>query len=131
MSDDTARESFGHVPAQRRRVTVGEAMERLPGPGGVRFAEVLEHGSLAVEIYAPRGTDPQTPHTRDEVYVVVRGTGEFVNGPDRGSFGPGDVLFVPAGVEHRFERFTDDLIVWVIFYGPEGGEAALAERQGA
>ena len=98
---------------------------------GARFAEVLEHGSLVVEIYAPRGTDPQTPHTRDEVYVVVQGTGEFVNGPDRESFGPGDVLFVPAGVEHRFERFTEDLIVWVIFYGPEGGEAALAERQGA
>ncbi len=131
MSDDTARETFGHVPNQRRRVTVAEAMERLPGPGGVRFAEVLEHGSLVVEIYAPRGTDPQTPHTRDEVYVVVRGTGEFVNGPESKSFGPGDVLFVPAGVEHRFERFTEDLIVWVIFYGPEGGEAALAERQEA
>jgi mannose-6-phosphate isomerase-like protein (cupin superfamily) len=131
MSDDTATGPFGHVPTQRRRVTVAEALERLPGPGGARFAEVLEHGSLVVEIYAPRGTDPQTPHTRDEVYVVVKGTGEFVNGPDRRSFGPGDVLFVPAGVEHRFERFTDDLIVWVIFYGPEGGEAALAGRRGA
>ena len=131
MSDDTAGETFGYVPTQRRRVTVAEAMERLPGPGGVRFAGVLEHGSLVVEIYAPRGNDPQTPHTRDEVYVVVRGTEEFVNGPESQSFGPGDVLFVPAGVEHRFERFTEDLIVWVIFYGFEGGEAALAERQGA
>ena len=36
---------------------------------------------------------------------------------------PGDLLFVPAGVVHRFEEFTDDLAVWVIFYGPEGGEA--------
>jgi mannose-6-phosphate isomerase-like protein (cupin superfamily) len=129
MSDDTATGSSGQVPTQRRRVTVAEAMERLPGPGGVRFEKVLEHGSLVVEIYAPRGTDPQTPHTRDEVYVVVQGTGEFINGLDRRSFGPGDVLFVPAGVEHRFERFTDDLVVWVIFYGPEGGEAALAERE--
>ncbi len=128
MSDDTARETFGHVPTQRRRVTVAEAMERLPGPGGVRFAEVLEHGSLVVEIYAPRGTDPQTPHTRDEVYVVVQGTGEFVNGPESQSFGPGDVLFVPAGVEHRFERFTEDLIVWVIFYGPEGGEVPVGNE---
>jgi hypothetical protein len=32
-------------------------------------------------------------------------------------------LFVPAGAEHRFEDFTDDLTVWVVFYGPEGGEA--------
>jgi hypothetical protein len=33
------------------------------------------------------------------------------------------VLFVPASVEHRFEDFTDDLVVWVVFYGQEGGEA--------
>jgi hypothetical protein len=37
----------------------------------------------------------------------------------RESFGPGDVLFVPARVVHRFENFTEDLTVWVIFYGPE------------
>jgi mannose-6-phosphate isomerase-like protein (cupin superfamily) len=117
------RETTDRGSAGRRRVTVAGAMERLPDPGGVRFAKVLEHGTLEVEIYAPRGSDPQTPHTRDEVYVVVQGTGEFVNGPARQPFGPGDVLFVPAGVEHRFERFTDDLILWVIFYGPEGGEA--------
>ena len=40
----------------------------------------------------------------------------------RADFGPGDVLFVPAGVTHRFENFTADLTVWVVFYGPEGGE---------
>ena len=107
----------------QRRVTVKEAMARLPGPAGRRFATVLEHGSLSVEIYAPRGTDPQQPHTRDEAYIVVRGGGEFINGGSRQEVGPGDFLFVPAGVEHRFVNFTDDLIVWVIFYGPEGGEA--------
>ena len=113
----------GGTTAGRRRATVTEAMRRLPGSEGERFAEVLEHGSMEVEIYAPRGTDPQTPHTRDELYVVVSGNGTFVNGPDRHHFGPGDVLFVPAGIEHRFEHFTDDLVVWVVFYGPEGGES--------
>lgn len=108
---------------ERHRVTVSEAMERLPSPGGERFAKALEHGTMEVEVYAPRGHDQQTPHARDELYVVVGGTGEFVNGPERHPFGPGDVLFVPAGVEHRFEEFTDDLVVWVIFYGPEGGES--------
>ena len=108
----------------RQRATVAEAMKLSPGPGGERFAKVLGHGSMEVEVYAPRGTDPQTPHTRDELYVVVAGSGEFVNGPERHPFEPGDVLFVPAGVEHRFEDFTDDLVVWVVFYGPEGGEAS-------
>lgn len=104
------------------RATVAEAMGRLPGPDGERFARVLARGTMEVEVYAPRGSDPQTPHLRDEIYVVVEGSGKFVNGETRHPFGPGDVLFVPAGVEHRFEDFTDDLVVWVVFYGPEGGE---------
>jgi mannose-6-phosphate isomerase-like protein (cupin superfamily) len=108
--------------AARRKVSVSEALGHLPGPKGERFAPMLEHGSLVIEIYAPRGSDPQSPHTRDEVYVVVTGIGFFVNGESRESFGPGDLLFVPAGIVHRFEDFTDDLVVWVMFYGPEGGE---------
>ena len=112
------------IPAERCRITLTDALARLPGPQGQRFAPVLEHGSLVVEIYAPRGRAPQTPHTRDEVYVVMTGSGTFINGETRHPFGAGDVLFVPAGREHRFENFTDDTIVWVIFYGPEGGEAA-------
>lgn len=115
--------------AEARRATVAEAIKLLPAPGGERFARVLGHGSMEVEVYAPRGVDPQTPHTRDELYVVVEGAGEFVNGEARHPFGPGDVLFVPAGVEHRFEDFTEDLVVWVVFYGPEGGESV--ERRGA
>lgn len=107
----------------RRRVTVKEALDSLPGPKGERFAAVLEHGSLVVEIYAPRGSDPQTPHTRDEVYIVISGSGYFVNGETREPFIAGDLLFVPTTVPHRFEDFTDDLTVWVIFYGPEGGRA--------
>jgi mannose-6-phosphate isomerase-like protein (cupin superfamily) len=114
---------------EKRKVTVAEALARLPGSKAERFAEVFKHGSLSVEIYAPRATDPQTPHRRDEVYVVVQGYGEFINGPSRERFGPGDFLFVPAGVEHRFVNFTDDLAVWVVFYGPEGGEAKSARGE--
>ncbi len=106
-----------------RRAALSEALARLPGSAGERYATVIEHGTLTVEIYAPRGTDPQTPHTRDEVYVVISGTGWFVNGPDRHRFAPGDVLFVPAGVPHRFQQFTDDLAVWAIFCLPQGGGA--------
>ena len=108
----------------KTRVTVDEGLAKLPGSNGERWAIVLEHGTLEVEIYAPRGRDPQNPHTRDELYVVVSGSGEFVNGEERQKFGPGDALFVPARVPHRFENFTDDLVVWVVFYGPEGGEKA-------
>jgi mannose-6-phosphate isomerase-like protein (cupin superfamily) len=95
---------------------------RLPTPDASRFVVAYERGTLSVELYAPRGVDPQTLHRKDEVYVVVRGEGYFRNGQERHRFGPGDLLFVPAGAEHRFEEFTDDLAVWVVFYGPDGGE---------
>jgi mannose-6-phosphate isomerase-like protein (cupin superfamily) len=104
-------------------LTVVEGLARLPGSNGKRFVELFRHGTLSVELYAPRGRDPQSPHNRDEVYVVVAGQGQFRNGGTRHPFGPGDLLFVPAGVEHRFEEFSDDLVVWVVFYGPKGGEA--------
>jgi mannose-6-phosphate isomerase-like protein (cupin superfamily) len=110
--------------SDRRWFTVAEMQRQLPGPAGERFAVALEYGALSVELYAPRGTDPQQPHTRDEVYIVVSGRGEFVQANERHAFAPGDAMFVPAGVEHRFEHFSDDLAVWVIFCGPEGGEAA-------
>jgi mannose-6-phosphate isomerase-like protein (cupin superfamily) len=108
----------------KQYLTAAEGLSRLPGPEGERFVELFRHGTLAIELYAPRGHDPQSPHTRDEVYVVFRGEGRFRNGDQQHAFGPGDVLFVPAGVTHRFESFTDDLVVWVLFYGPEGGESA-------
>lgn len=106
--------SFHLKPADLLRTLTGEPDEN--------YTEELHHGSLAVGLYAPRGDDPQKPHDRDEVYVVVQGSGWFVNGEDRHQFAAGDLLFVPAGRSHRFERFSDDLAVWVMFYGPQGGE---------
>jgi len=103
-------------------INLAGALNRLPGPQGERSVALFEHGSLVVKLYAPRDSDPQTPHSRDEVYVVAQGSGEFVCGGARQSFAATDILFVAATVEHRFENFTDDLAVWVFFYGPEGGE---------
>ena len=109
-----------------QKLNLDEALKRLPGPQGERSVALFEHGSLVVKLYAPRGSDPQTPHSRDEVYVVAQGSGEFVCAGARQTFGPNDVLFAAAGVEHRFESFTEDFAVWVFFYGPEGGEADAA-----
>lgn len=110
------------TPNRFSRAFAGAA-KAVPTAEGKRYASLFKHGTLEVEIYAPRGTDPQQPHTRDEVYVVVQGRGEFVHGDDRVTFAAGDFLFAKAGVEHRFENFSDDFYTWVLFYGPEGGEA--------
>lgn len=106
----------------RSKVGLAEALQQIPTPDGKRFAELFRHGTLQVEIFAPRGVDTQKPHTRDEAYIVVSGHGTFFIAGQRERFGPGDFLFAPAGVEHRFEDFSDDLVVWVLFYGAEGGE---------
>lgn len=98
-----------------------EAIEQLNNSGQL-FIELFKHGTLSIEIYKPDRVDLQQPHTRDEVYIVIQGSGEFVNGEVYTNFAAGDFLFVPAGVEHRFFNFTEDFITWVIFYGPKGGE---------
>jgi len=99
-------------------------LDRLPEPGGKRSTTLFEHGTMRLLVYAPRGTDPQQPHEQDEIYVVMRGAGTFFVDGDRVPFGPGDALFVPAGLEHRFEDFDDDLALWVVFWGAKGGEVA-------
>ncbi len=88
-----------------------------------KTATLYVHGSLKVMLYSPDGEDKQIPHDRDEVYFIASGAGEFQLGDSRFAFGPGDVIFVPAGAEHRFAEFGDDLASWVMFYGPTGGEA--------
>jgi len=113
------------VPAPDRSAGVlplAVARDRLAAVPGALYTELLRHGTLSVEIYAPRGVDPQEPHSRDELYVVACGAGEFVCAGRRDRFGPGDLIFGPARMPHRFEHFSADLAVWVMFYGPEGGE---------
>ncbi|MDP6351405.1 MAG: cupin domain-containing protein [Alphaproteobacteria bacterium] len=107
------------------QVSVAEAAA-ADVPPGARSVPVMRHGTMTVRYYAPKGVDRQTPHDQDEVYVVATGSGWFVNDGRRARFAAGDVLFTPAGAEHRFEDFTEDFGVWVVFYGPRGGEAAGA-----
>ena len=101
--------------------TIAEAGAAL-AKSGDNFVTLFKQGTLEVEIYRPVGTDPQQPHRKDELYVVINGTGTFVHGSERTPFHEGDTLFVRAGVPHCFEDFSPDFATWVFFYGPEGGE---------
>ncbi|HEY2379822.1 MAG TPA: Clp protease N-terminal domain-containing protein [Terriglobia bacterium] len=123
----SAEQPVSHFPQSSiggKVLSLNDAAATIPTPDGKRFTELFKHGSLSVEIYAPKEIDPQTLHSRDEAYIVASGSGEFVFAHKRVRFSTGDFLFAPARVPHRFENFTDDLVVWVIFYGPEGGEWA-------
>jgi mannose-6-phosphate isomerase-like protein (cupin superfamily) len=95
-----------------------EALSKIPDA----FIKLFEHGTLKIEWCKPEQVDKQMPHLQDEVYVISSGSGTFYNDGERTPVQTGDLLFVPAGKEHRFENFTPDFATWVLFYGPEGGE---------
>ena len=103
-----------------RAVAHGEALARIEGES--RFAVMLRHGSMSVELYAPVGRDPQEPHAQDELYVVATGTATLRIGEVDHPLEAGSVAFVAAGEDHRFEQFSDDFSTWVVFWGPAGGE---------
>ena len=94
-----------------------------PLPPGRASALLLQRGTMTLRWYAPKGSDMQTPHDQDELYIVVSGTGFFVRGTERVAFAPHDVLFAAAGETHRFEDFSPDFATWVVFYGAAGGES--------
>jgi mannose-6-phosphate isomerase-like protein (cupin superfamily) len=99
------------------RITPDAARALLDQAGGQRWVTIFKRGGLELEYYAPRGTDPQQPHTRVEVYFVIAGRGTFVEAGQRRPFGPGEVLYLAPGVPHHFEDFTEDFATWAIFAG--------------
>ena len=106
-------------------IRVFDAQGRIPGPAGEHSVSLLQRGTLNIKLSLPRLPNQQTPHAQDEVYVIVRGHGVLFHDGKRDPFGPGDLMFIAAGIEHHFEDFTEDLAVWVIFYGPDDGEVPL------
>jgi mannose-6-phosphate isomerase-like protein (cupin superfamily) len=102
--------------ASMLRLTILESLSRLDRDNA-DFARLLEKDGFDLSLYRPVGTDPQTPHARDEIYVVSAGSGDIVCAGERSKFGPGDAIFVAAGEPHRFENFTSDFSTWVIFIG--------------
>ena len=113
--------------------------QTLPVPEGHLSAPVLRHGTLELRIFRPGAVDPQTPHDRDELYIVVRGSAVLLRGAvqspweepgliempeERISLDAGDTVVVPAGTPHRFVETSPDFTTWMMFWGPEGGEPA-------
>jgi mannose-6-phosphate isomerase-like protein (cupin superfamily) len=86
---------------------------------GRLYHEFIRTHDLSVGLYElPAGaTDPQGPHTEDEVYHVVSGRATITVGGASRPVGPGSVVFVAADKDHRFHDITEDLVV-LVFFGP-------------
>ena len=104
------------------KFTVDEFLSQLPLPAtkkwteGVWDVEPFKKAGVTLVFFAPRGTDHQTFHEQDELYFIVRGSGDLVIGEERHAFVPGDAFFVAAQIEHRFENFTNNLATWAVFF---------------
>lgn len=106
-------------------VTLAEALGRQRA-GGRPWLELLSVPDLSCGLYvlAPGEPDLQSPHTEDEVYVVLAGRARFTAGEETVECGPGDVLFVPALVPHRFHDIAEELRLVVVFGPAEGSRGA-------
>jgi len=101
------------------------------GQDGNHWIEHLRVADLSVGTYSvPRGgADDQVPHTEDEIYVVtagraVLGAGRDGEGEVGGAVvGPGSVIYVAAGEEHRFSDISEDLAAIVLFAPAEGARS--------
>jgi mannose-6-phosphate isomerase-like protein (cupin superfamily) len=96
-----------------------DARVGIPGPAGEHAVSFLQRGTLDVKLALAPSERPTklTAHAQDEIYVIIGGRGVLFHNGRRDRFETGDLLFVAAGTEHRFEEFSEDLAVWVIFYG--------------
>ena len=100
---------------------LSELAERRQAAGRL-YLEFLRVPTISGGLYEfpAGGTDPQQPHTEDEVYVVMRGRARIQVAAEDREVQAGSIVFVAAGVEHRFHSILEDLTVLVFFAPPEG-----------
>ncbi len=97
----------------------------------VHYNEFLRRDSMSLGLYMlPRGsTDPQKPHREDEVYYVVGGRAQITVGAEERSVESGAIVFVAAGVDHRFHSITEDLTA-LVFFAPAETSPATSPAKG-
>ena len=104
------------------KFTPAEFLAKLPLPAnekwkeGVWFTNAFSKGSFELEFFAPRGKDYQTPHEKDEFYIIASGSADLIKDGEAFSCSVGDALFVEAGIEHHFEDISEEFAAWVIFF---------------
>jgi mannose-6-phosphate isomerase-like protein (cupin superfamily) len=90
---------------------------------GRLYHEFLRVPDMSAGLYVlpAGGTDPQNPHSEDEMYYIIRGKGKFSYDGQDVDVMAGSVLYVPKHVEHRFHTIEEELQILVFFAPQEGG----------
>ena len=86
---------------------------------GKAYLEFLKVPDLSIGLYVlgPGESDRQQPHSEDEVYYVGAGRARVTVGDEVREVREGSIVFVAAGVPHRFHDITAELRLLVVF-GP-------------
>ncbi|HZR30409.1 MAG TPA: cupin domain-containing protein [Terriglobales bacterium] len=85
------------------------------------YSEFLRVPALSAGMYvlAAGAEDKQQPHSEDEMYYVISGSGRFRTEQDSVSqdvpVAAGSVIFIEAGAKHGFHMITEELTVLVFF----------------
>ena len=84
---------------------------------GALYCEFLNVPSMRLGVYElPAGADdPQRPHAQDEMYYAIAGRAKIRIADQDADIKPGAVIFVKAGVPHRFHSIIEDLTLLVAF----------------
>jgi mannose-6-phosphate isomerase-like protein (cupin superfamily) len=84
---------------------------------GKRYLEFLRVPPMSAGVYVlpAGGTDSQSGHKEDEMYYIIRGRAHMRVGAEDRAVGEGSVIFVGAGIEHRFHDIEDELVLLVFF----------------
>ena len=87
------------------------------GTANKLYLEFLKVPDLSMGLYVlpAGGTDPQSPHTEDEVYYVVSGKAQILVAEENHAVQAGSVVYVQKNVAHRFHSIEEDLTVLVFF----------------
>lgn len=103
-----------------------EAIQQQRAHSGKLYQEFLRQPSMSAGLYelAAGTTDPQQPHTEDELYYVIAGRASILVGEEDRAVATGSLIFVPANVVHRFHDITEDLRVLVFFAPAEYSQAS-------
>ncbi len=82
-----------------------------------RYLEFLKVPDLSMGLYVlpAGGTDPQSPHTEDEVYYVVSGKAKILVADENRDVQAGSIVYVAKNIAHRFHSIEEELSVLVFF----------------
>lgn len=102
-------------------IAVRDVLDRIDREDEL-FEEFLRRDSMSLEVYRLEAgaTDPQDPHTEDEVYYVIEGIAKIRIGDEVHPVEAGDIVFVEAEREHYFFDIEEDLVT-LIFFAPARG----------